>query len=424
MTATLRMEDPTVSEAFFEPLATALADYSRLAQDCPKLTDADFLAAGVHRVLAPVQSGRDFLQAFSELHGRSIARSSFFDGLHSARRLAVLTEVGAAVHRLGQRELAARDHLAAFAALRGRAVLAVDGHQIEHAAHALRDGKGRRVAAGSVYALCLHTGLMRSLAPFQGDGRHGHEIPAFRQVVHTMPEPTKAGLPIIIGDPAYIDLQLWTRLKRSRRAVVITRLKAGMKPLHYLREPFDTAAEINTGVEADQPVGFDNASTMRLICYRDPESGEYFEFLTNDFTLEPGLVAFLYLLRWRIEKLYDTTKNKLHETKAWANGRIAQQQQSHFVALAHNLLVLFLERLRRHHGLREEKLLAKREQHLAARAVRARQRGGRLSPLLCWLSDAAQLSAQFIRCLRNLLLINPPLRESVPRFRAMLTAYL
>ena len=57
------------------------------------------------------------------------------------------------------------------------------------------------------------------------------------------------------------------------------------------------------------------------------------------------MIAFAYLLRWRIEKVYDTTKNKLGQTKAWANGPVAQAMQSHFVALTHNLLVLFLEQL-------------------------------------------------------------------------------
>jgi len=37
----------------------------------------------------------------------------------------------------------------------------------------------------------------------------------------------------------------------------------------------------------------------------------------------------LYQLRWKIEKTYNACKGKLHLTKAWANGTVAQQMQAH-----------------------------------------------------------------------------------------------
>src|ERR1019366_6059903 len=104
---------------------------------------------------------------------------------------------------------------------------------------------------------------------------------------------------------------------------------------------------------------------MRLIQYADPETGICYQFLTTDMELRPGVIAWLYLLRWRIEKVFDTSKNKLEETKAWATGEVARQIQGHFLALTHNLLVLLRGFLASDFGIREEKLEDKRSRHLA-----------------------------------------------------------
>ncbi len=79
---------------------------------------------------------------------------------------------------------------------------------------------------------------------------------------------------------------------------------------------------------------------MRRITYDDPITGKIYRFITNELTLPPGLIAFLYKLRWDIEKIFDQVKNKLLEQKAWAKSATAKIQQAHFIALAHNLMVL------------------------------------------------------------------------------------
>ena len=420
----LKFDDPTVADSFFAPLSFALDNYTRNTRECSGMTDNEFLKVGVQRVIEQAKSGRDYLQRLAEVYAKMLARSSFFDALHSQRRLGVIEEVSAQVYVQAERTLGSRDHLAAFPALAGRAILAVDGHQIEHAVHALRDKKGRRVAPGSVYALCLHSGLMRALCAFQGQGVHHHELPAFRQALpKVLPKGAKA-LPIIIGDPGYVDLAFWTLQKLQKKAVIITRTKANMKPLVYCGLPFDAADPVNQGVTAFEMVGFDNALNMRIIRYTDPETGTKYEFLTTDSDLPPGLIAFLYFLRWRIEKFYDTAKNKLQETKAWANGTTALEQQTHFIALAHNLLVLFLEKLRDDHGLTEQKVIQKRQLELAKRAVWAERKGHQLPPLLMQMPQPPQLTLQFIRCVRNLIATKVSYIQSIPRFRLMLFAYL
>ena len=156
---------------------------------------------------------------------------------------------------------------------------------------------------------------------------------------------------------------------------------------------------------------------MRLIHYADPETGSCYQFLTTDMELAPGLIAWLYLLRWRIEKLFDTAKNKFQETKAWAAGRIARQVQAHFLALTHNLLVLFRGLLQNEFGLREEKPVRKREDGLRRRGERASEKNRVIHPLHFQMTKIVQLTVQFIRTLRNQILAKASLREALPWIR-------
>jgi transposase len=95
----------------------------------------------------------------------------------------------------------------------------------------------------------------------------------------------------------------------------------------------------------------DGAMAMRRVRYRDPEAWTRYEFLSSMDDFPPALIALLHLARWRIEKVFDTTKNKLEETKGWAVGATAQDIRAHLVALTHNLLLPFRETLGREHGV-------------------------------------------------------------------------
>ena len=84
---------------------------------------------------------------------------------------------------------------------------------------------------GLVYGLCLHSGLQRALVPFQGDVVRRHEWPVFKQHLPRWLQQDRAeGMPIVVGDPAYIDVLYWTEQKRLRQAIIITREKECMKP--------------------------------------------------------------------------------------------------------------------------------------------------------------------------------------------------
>ena len=406
----------TVAESFIEPALRVLHDYCRSRRDTPQLTDEQFLRGGVQRILGHCDSGRDFLQACQD-RGETLARATWFDALHSPRRAVMVAEVATRSYEVFARWLQPRDWLGAFPELAGRAVWAVDGHHLEHACHAPRDPKGEFISMGLLYGLCLHTGLQRAPVPFQVDGVRHHEFPVFKQQLPRWLQQDRGPLlPIVVGDPAYIDVLYWTEQKRHRQAVIVTREKENMKPTVIAHHRFDRDDPVNRGVEADTMAGYTYAYLRRIV-YCDPASGERFVFLTTEDSLRPGLVALLYLLRWKIEKAFDVYKNKLHQQKAWANGETAARTQAHLTALTHNLLIVLLAALEQA-GIREEKVERQQTARLAAAASACRV------PSQQMVRHATQLTCQFIRLLRHCFAYQTPWHEALPLFKQRLEAYL
>jgi len=409
-------EDLNVDESFFEPALRLLRNYCRHRRDTPELSDEQFVRGGLLRVLGRCDSGRDFLQARQD-RGEALARSTWFDALHSPRRATLVAEVATRSYELFDRFLQPRDWLGAFPELAGRAVWAVDGHQLEHACHAARDPKAELVAVGLVYGLCLHSGLQRALIPFQGDGVRRHEWPVFKQhLPRWLAQDRGEQLPIVVGDPAYLDVLHWARQKQQRQAVIITREKENMKPTVISHYAFDPQDPVNRGVEADEMAGYAYAY-LRRISYCDPANGARFVFLTTETSLRPGLIALLYLLRWKIEKVFDVFKNKFHQQKAWANGNTAAHTQAHFCALTHNRLTILLATLEQA-GISERKVdkkqAARRKTTPCAQRVPAQES----------VRHAAQLTCQFIRLVRHCLAHKTPWHVAFPLFQRRLESYL
>ena len=356
------------------------------------------------------ESGRAFLQALGD-GGTALARTTWFDALQSSRRLAVVEEVARESYGQFERRLEGRDWLGEFPELKQRAVWAIDGHQIEHACHAHRDAKDRAVPAGLLYGLCLHSGLMRPMDQFQGDGKRRHEWPVFKKGWRAwLARDQRPLLPIAVVDPAYIDILFWTVEKLRKQAVFISREKENMKPTAIARNPFDAADPVNLGVEADEQAGY-CYGYLRRIRYTDPSTGETYIFITTDSALRPGVVALLYLMRWKIEKAYDVFKNKLFATKAWANGRTALLLQGHFQTLLHNLFTLLLHRLEGE-GVKEEKVLRRRAANPS------------IVPTRRMLPHVHTLTCQFIRAVRTLVARSSLWSEALPLFKLRLESYL
>ncbi len=50
---------------------------------------------------------------------------------------------------------------------------------------------------------------------------------------------------------------------------------------------------------------------MRIVGYNDPETGKYYEFLTNNFALAAKTIADIYKSRWQIELFFKWIKQNL-----------------------------------------------------------------------------------------------------------------
>lgn len=415
------------AERLLFPALHILDNYVRGVFRDGVISDFRFVELGVLRVLSQCVSGRDFLQQTHEVRSEKIARSSFFDTLHSPRRLRILSTLNTELvlkHRASLPDL-----LEMCPELKQRPIYAVDGHHIAHAVHSLRDKDKEHVSSNSLYVLCLHSGLLMNLGAVQGGGLRKHEMPVFRARIHPWIErhsAKKASRPIFVADPAFIDKAFWSRmnLNSTHGALVITRTKENMKPTVYSSNGWKTDLAVNQGVVSDQTVGFDGACLMRRVTYVDPESTTQYQFLTTVMDLAPGLIALLYLLRWRIEKLFDTSKNKLQETKAWATGQVAQEVQAHFTALTHNLLVLLREELQNVHAIREVKVEDKKDKALDQRKKRAIEAGRTLPTFHRLLPAIVQLTAQFLRTLRNSILTQMRWATALTHFRRTMESYL
>lgn len=399
-----------------QPALGLLRDYTRGARADGPLDDETFLRLGLRRALDGDESGRAFLQARGDT-GEVLARATWFDAWQSRRRLSWIDQIAAHSYAVMERLLQERDWLGALPELTQRAVWAVDGHQIAHASHALRDRKGGQVPVGVTYGLCLHTGLMRPLGCFQTEGKHGHEWPLFKQKWQRwLRLDQRPLLPVIVADPAYIDVLFWALQKIQRQAVIITREKRNMKPTIIGANPFDATDPVNRGVLADELAGYTYAH-LRRIHFRDPATGEEFIFITTDTSLRPGVVALLYLLRWKIEKSYDVFKNKFRVRKAWSNGPVAALMQGHFMALLHNLLTVLLVALESA-GVTEKKVLDRRA------AARRRQPPEKRVPTQEMVRHALCLTCQFIRLVRHCLRAQMPWKMALPLFECRLKIYL
>ena len=66
----------------------------------------------------------------------------------------------------------------------------------------------------------------------------------------------------------------------------------------------------------DRRVQTRDGHPLRIIRYTAPETGQTYEFLTNDHDLPAGVLAELYRRRWDVEKVFDDLKNKLGEQQA------------------------------------------------------------------------------------------------------------
>jgi hypothetical protein len=303
-----RLTDQTVFAELLAPVEQVLTRVRGADGLGRTLSMGDFIALGVLRQLQGMESLREQVQALWHLDAGAyapLARSTWSDALGSAARRAVLAEVVPAL--VAEAAAVLPDRLAEISGLGRRAVRAIDGTYQGESAHFHRctpqaggEDNPKGHALLSVYNLRL--GVPEDV---QVETRSRHETAILRDYDHAPHALTRERGTLFLVDRAFIDAPFWDAKKRTQAITIITRMKSNLRI--DSTETLSVAADsVNAGVQRDLRVQLTSSrAPWRLITYRT-RRGQVVEFLTNDFTLQPGVVAFLYSRRWEEEKCFDT----------------------------------------------------------------------------------------------------------------------
>ena len=409
---------------FFAP-AVDLYPQSERPYRCTGISDLNYLQLGVLRCLSTATSGRQFLQNLADNEVADIDPSLFFKSLQSPRRLANLTSLNDLLK--GPMKTCVPVPLAECPELDGWDIYAVDGHYQKSACFdpKTRNSKGdlSSTATGHFFRLDLRTHHMSCLdmSNPQDGKKKAHDMTVIKR---SSADKLRYGAEkrrkvMLVWDKACIDYHLWHRLKHSHGIYFITLEKSNSAAEICSTDLLDRSEPRNEGVASDHLVGTSNGVQLRRIVYTNPEDGVKYIYLTNDFTLPPYQLVLLYKHRWDIEKIFYQFKSKMNERKSWASSLDAKRSHAIFECLAHNLLLLFEQRITREEGIRDEA-----EERKQAGRMKSKSR---VFPLVQKTANfinsafvrATQRTQRFIRWVRGRIYQQAPWSHSITRLREL-----
>jgi hypothetical protein len=404
-----------VDQAFFQPL-NGLAAASPESRPCPDFPDELCIRMGVQRVLEMSESGRGFLQEHGLRFEDAPGHSNYFAALNSQRRREVIRDVNVAL--VAKANATVHDRLADIPELANYECFAQDGHWHKAATHDPRH-EGTKMAVGHFYSLNLRTHGLRHLAA--GQGLHEHDMSALKRI---KPKGLRQGVPkgkrvLVVYDKAAIDFGYWKRCRQECAVYFLSRVKENMVFDWVESIPVDRSDPRNHGVTEDRRVRTREGHLLRIVYYTDPQTGENYEFLTNELDLPPGVIVELYRRRWEAEKVFDEIKNKLGEKKAWASSLIAKEAQAQLTAITHNLLLLYEQRLEQEHGVINRAEDQRRAKRIEAAVNECERTGQSLSTLVLQARRTTQRSVKFVRWVRQSIRDNAAEAAAAPRLQVL-----
>jgi len=191
-------------------------------------------------------------------------------------------------------------------------------------------------------ALKLHVGL-----------DHDGGIPAFMSLtdgkVHEVTAARKRRFPagsIIVMDKGFLDYS-WYKSLSEQGVFFVTRARKNMRYRVIERR----AVNKSTGLQADQTIRLTGQKSrhqalplLRRVSYRDPESGQRYQFLTNNFALAAATIAAVYKQRWQIELFFKWIKQNLKIKAFLGTSKNAVMTQI-WVAMCVYLMLAYLKYL-------------------------------------------------------------------------------
>lgn len=412
--STLSAAIGSVVTHFLAPLAELLPECQDL-RHCPALPDETWIRLGLERVLHSLPSGRAFLQEHAFRLPHCPSRANYFESLKSSRRLRLARQLNQLLARRTAQTLP--DALAAYPELADFDLYAGDGHWHGAAAHDAPTN-GTKHAVGHFYALDLRRHSLRHLAV--GLGRKEHDMHVLKRLgAENLRQAAPNGRKVLyVWDKAGIDFHAWHRWKQGHGLYFLSLEKENMNLQVTGLSGWDRNDPVNAGIQSVEWVSGQAGVLIRRIRYVEPVTGTLYVFITNEVTLRPGMVAFLYKLRWDVEKVFDQLKNKLHEQKAWASSVEAKSAQAQLICLLHNLLLIVEEKLRLE-GIENEAELARKRKVLAQDQAAARAAGRTIPSCVLALQRLTQRSVKLLRWLRSSFQDRLAWHTATPRLRAL-----
>lgn len=193
-------------------------------------------------------------------------------------------------------------------------------------------------------ALKLHVGL-----------DHDGGIPAFMTITdgktHEIIEARKLRLPggsIVVLDRGYLDYS-WFKQLTEQGIFFVTRSRKNLRYQVLERHRVNRSK----GLRADQRIRLtgqksrtEDLPILRRVTCVDPDTGQRYEFLTNNFALAPATIAAIYKQRWQIELFFKWVKQNLKIKAFLGTSRNAVMTQI-WVAMCVFLILAYLKYLSR-----------------------------------------------------------------------------
>ncbi len=158
-----------------------------------------------------------------------------------------------------------------------------------------------------------------------------------------------------VTDKAYVDFARLYKLHTSR-AFFVTRAKTNMQVAIVQSFPVATKA----GLISDHHVRLVGVLTatrypepLRLVTFFDHETGNTFEFLTNNLTLPANTICALYKQRWQVELFFKWIKQHLRIKAFYGNTENAVKTQIWIAIATYVSIAIMKKRLNLKHSLYE-----------------------------------------------------------------------
>ena len=149
---------------------------------------------------------------------------------------------------------------------------------------------------------------------------------------------------IVAVDRGYTDYQ-WYKTLSDKGIYFVARLKSNATTRIIGRNTVDRSS----GITSDHTIEFTGVKASKLcpirlrkVSYRDPETGNRYVFVTNNFSLAASTIAGIYKSRWQIELFFKWLKQNLKIKSFMGTSKNAVMTQI-WIALCVYLLIAYLK---------------------------------------------------------------------------------